>query len=83
MSLVEIEAELTRLSAAELRRLAMNSWVAFLKKEAVEPIHDECDEDDPGLLAALDEAVRRADASAGYGTSGDAVRLRIREWTTR
>lgn len=83
MSLVEIETELARLSAAELRQLAMTSWTAFLEKEAADPNQNRCDEDDPMLLAALDEAVKRADGSAGMGVKGDSVRARIRAWTTR
>ena len=83
MSLVEIETELARLSAAELRRLAMHSWAAFLEKEAADPNQSTCDEDEPRLLAALDEAVSRADGRPGKVTDGDMMRAQIREWTTR
>jgi len=33
MSLAEIEAELEKLSADELRALAMKSWTTFVQKE--------------------------------------------------
>ena len=42
-----------------------------------------CEEEDPQLLAALDEAVRRADATPGQGHSGDDLRARIAQWTTK
>ena len=83
MSLVEIEAELSRLNAADLRRLALSSWAAFLAREGADPKSNECSEEDPQLLAALDEAVRRADGPAGGSATGAAVRTRIREWTTK
>lgn len=83
MSFVEIKAELPHLSAEDLRQLAISSWTAFLEKEANAPAHNTCEENDPALLAALDEAVMRADTSAGKHTQADAVRARIREWTTR
>jgi hypothetical protein len=83
MSIAQIEAELKRMSAAELRHLAMSSWAAFLEKEGLEPEVNECDETDPDLLAALDEAVRRADRSDKRPLTGNEVRSRVREWTTK
>ena len=83
MSIAQIESELKRLSAEELRRLAMSSWAAFVEKEGVEPAVNECDESAPGLLAALDEAVRQADRRVSPGVSGATVRSRIRDWTTK
>ena len=83
MSIVQIEAELKRLSAEELRRLAMSSWAAFVEKEGLEPACNECDENNPELLATLDDAVREADRMGSRGVSGDEVRSRIREWTTK
>jgi len=83
MSLSQIEAELDGLSAEDLRRLAMRSWAAFLAKEGSNWAAHTCDEDDPVLLAALDEAVRRAEQAGGRGgVTGDEVRARIRQWTT-
>ena len=83
MSFAEIEAELENLSPDELRRLALKSWTAFVEKEGKTDAANECDEEDPALLAALDEAVAKADATPGQGQSGEAVRTRLREWTSR
>ena len=83
MSLVEIEAELDRLGPDELRHLALKSWMTFVEKERCQDGVNECDEDDPRLLAALDEAIAKADATPGQGHSGRDVRARLNEWTTR
>jgi hypothetical protein len=83
MSLAEIEAELEQLGANDLRRLALKSWMTFVKKERDQPGVNECDEDDPRLLAALDEAMAKADATPGQGHSGRDVRSRLKEWSSR
>ena len=83
MSIAEIEAELERLTPDELRRLALKSWSAFVAKEGLSDDANQCDEDDPDLLAALDEAVAQADSSARASLSGAEVRARIREWTSK
>jgi hypothetical protein len=83
MSLAEIEAELDLLGPDELRRLALKSWMTFVEKEGRQDGVNECDEDDPRLLAALDEAIAKADATPGQGHSGRDVRARLNEWTTR
>lgn len=83
MSIAQIEAELKGLSADELRRLALNSWAAYVQKESGNPAGHDCDEDDPQLLAALDEAVRRAAQTGGRSMTGNEVRTRIRQWTTK
>ena len=83
MSIDQIEAELKRLSAEELRRLAMSSWAAFVEKEDLDPALNECDEVNPRLLTALDDAVRQADRAGNRGLTGDEIRSRIREWTTK
>jgi hypothetical protein len=57
MSLAEIEAELDQLGPDELRRLALKSWTTFVEKERRTDGANECDEDDPRFLAALDEAI--------------------------
>ena len=80
MSIARIEAELERLNADELRRLALKSWAAYVVKEG--QTTNEVEEDDPRLLAALDEAERRADAGGGRLT-GDEVKARLRTWTTK
>lgn len=82
MSIAQIEAELERLSADELRQLAVRSWAAFVEKEGVEPAVNECEESDPELLAALDEAVRRADGAQARSFDADKVRSRIGRWIT-
>ena len=83
MSLAEIEAELSKLSADELRRLALKSWTAFVAKEGLAQDANQCSEDDPELLAALDEATAKADSTPGQGHSAAALRARLGEWTTR
>jgi hypothetical protein len=83
MSLLEIEAELDRLEPDELRRLALKSWMTFVAKERRQDGINECDESDPHLLAALDEAMAKADATRGQGKSGRDVRSRLNEWTSR
>ena len=83
MSLAEIEAELGKMTPEELRRLAMKSWAAFVEKEVGAGAANECNEDDPELLAALDEAVEQAEAAPGWGYSGNEVRSRLGQWTSR
>jgi hypothetical protein len=82
MSLAEIEAQLDQLGPDELRRLALKSWMTFVEKERSQSGVNECDEGDPHLLAALDEAIAKADATPGQGHSGGEVRARLNEWTT-
>jgi hypothetical protein len=65
MSLVEIEAKSDQLSPDELRHLALKSWMTFVKKEQRQTGANECDEDDPRLLADLDEAIAKADKTPG------------------
>ena len=81
MSLTEIEAELAKLTPDELRRLALKSWTTFVEKQNASDAPHEVSEDDPRLLAALDEAVARADATPGQGHSGGEVRVRLGQWT--
>jgi hypothetical protein len=83
MSLAEIEAELDQLGPDELRRLALKSWTTFVQKEGRTVGANECDESDPLLLAALDEAIAQADATSGQGHSARAVRARLNEWTSK
>ena len=73
MSFAEIEAQLERLTPDELRRLALKSWSAFVAKEGLSEDANQCDEDDPDLLAALDEAVAQADSAsrAAYSRTAD------------
>ena len=83
MSFAEIEAELDKLGPDDLRRLALKSWTAFVEKEGRSQGANECDEANPRLLAALDEAIAQADATPGHGQSGCDVRARLTEWTSR
>jgi hypothetical protein len=68
MSFAEIEAALPELSADELREGDTTN---------------ECSEDDPQLLAALDEAIAKADAAHGHGHTANQVRARLNKWTSR
>ena len=83
MSLAEIEAELDKLDPDELRRLALKSWTTFVEREGRTGGANECHEDDPRLLAALDEAITKAGATPGQGHSADEVRARLRQWTSK
>lgn len=83
MSLAEIEAELDKLDPDELRRLALKSWTTFVEKERHTDGANECDESDPHLLTALDEAIARADATPGQGHAGRQVRARLDEWISK
>jgi hypothetical protein len=83
MSLAEIEAELYKLGPDDLRRLALKSWTAFVQKEGRTEGGNECDESDPRLLAALDEAIAGADATSGQGHSSSQVRARLNEWISK
>ncbi len=83
MSLAEIEAELENLGPDDLRRLALKSWAAFLQRESRTEGANVCDESDPRLLTALDEAITAADASPGQGHSGSQVRARLNEWISK
>jgi hypothetical protein len=83
MSFAEIEAELDRLSADQLRRLALKSWTAFMQKEGRVDAVREVSEDDPELLAALDDAIAEADAAQGQGHSGAEVRARLEGWISK
>jgi len=81
MRLAEIEAELGKMAPDELRRLALKSWTAFVEKEA--GADNQCNEDDPQLLAALDEAIEKAKATPQGGHSGNEVRSRLSKWTSK
>ncbi len=83
MSFAEIEAELQHLTPDELRELALRSWTAFAEKEGRSSASNECSEDDPALLAALDEAIESADARPGQGSSGEEIRARIGRWISK
>jgi hypothetical protein len=83
MSLIEIETQLDKLTPDELRHLAIKSWTTFVEKEASSEQQNECEEDDPQLLAALDKAIEKANATPGEGHSANEVRARLSEWTSR
>lgn len=83
MSLAEIEAELGKLTPQELRQLALKSWSAFVEKESRPDGAHQCSEDDPELLAALDDTIERVDATPQQGCSGSEARSRLGKWTSR
>lgn len=82
MSFTEIEAQLDKLTSDELRLLALRSWSAFVAKEGLEDAN-QCDEDDPELLAALDDAIARAEAGTYRSRTGRELRDLIGEWTSK
>jgi hypothetical protein len=81
MSLAEIEAELGKMTPDELRHLALKSWTAFVEKEA--GAANECSEDDPEVLGALDEEIEKAEVDPPQGCSGNEVRSQLSKWTSR
>jgi hypothetical protein len=83
MSLTYIEAQLEHLTADELRHLALRSWSAFVQREGHSDILNECDEDDPILLSALDEAIESAQAAQSIGCTGDELRQFLTQWTSK
>ena len=83
MSFAEIEAELDKLAPDELRRLALKSWSAFVHKEGRMDGVNECDESNPEVLRALDEAIVLADPTPGKGCSGNQLRRRLDEWISK
>lgn len=83
MSLAEIEAALENLSPDELRELAVKSWAAFVEKEGLVQATNKCDEDDPNLLAALDQAIAQADAKPDQGHCAHAVRELLSGWISK
>ena len=80
MSIDHLEAELKHLSAAELRRLALNSWKEYMQRENRGGEVRECEEEDRELLAALDEAAKSADEPGARATE---VRRQLRSWTSK
>jgi hypothetical protein len=82
MSFAEIEAQLDKLTSDELRLLALRSWSTFVAKEGLED-SNQCDEDDPELLAALDDAVARAETGTHRSRTGQELRDLIGEWTSK
>ncbi|MEK6405900.1 MAG: hypothetical protein AABN34_02930 [Acidobacteriota bacterium] len=82
MSFTEIEAQLDKLTSDELRLLALRSWSAFVAKEGLEEANY-CDEEDPELLAALDDAIAKAEAGTHHTRTGRELRELIGEWTSK
>lgn len=82
MSFAEIEAQLDKLTSDELRVLALRSWSAFVAKEGLEDAN-QCNEEDPELLASLDEAVTAADTGTDRHRTGREVRELVSEWTSK
>jgi len=80
MTFSDIEAALETLSPEELRRLALKSWTKFVERENGHEAGNECSEDDPALLAALDEAVQLADAQRERAIPESALRGRLSQW---
>jgi hypothetical protein len=78
MSLTQLKDEAAQLPSKEQREL-----IAFLISLQTGRQENECNEDDPALLAALDEATERAGAAPGKGYSGEEVRSRITQWTSK
>ena len=82
MSFAEIEDELKNMTPVQLRELAMKSWSAYVEKLGSPGNTNECEEDDPALLSALDEAVAKADKrSAGFSVGE--VRAQLGKWISK
>jgi len=54
-----------------------------MARESVDAAGNECDEEDPRVLAALDEAIEKAQANPDRGLSGNEVRARLSRWTSK
>lgn len=80
MSLNQIEAELENLTSEELRRLALKSWMTFVKRERISAEAHECSEEDPEALKALDNAINRDEMSSHQGYTAEEMRARISQW---
>jgi hypothetical protein len=81
MSLTRLKDEAAQLPLKEQREL-----IAFLIELQIEErssASNECSEDDPALLAALDEAIARAGVVPTGGYSGQEVRSRVAQWTSK
>ena len=78
MSLTQLKDEAAQLPSKEQREL-----IAFLVALQADRQKEECSEDDPALLAALDEAIARSGVVPSGGYSGDDVRSRIAQWTSK
>ena len=83
MSFTQIEAELPQSTPDELRQLALKSWSAFVERESRDQGGNECSEEDPQLLAALDEAIEKANGAPNGGLTANEVRARLSQWTSR
>jgi hypothetical protein len=58
-------------------------FIFMTTKEAFLPGSNECEEDDPDVLAALDEALTLADAAPDQGYSAGELRDRLGRWTSK
>lgn len=83
MGTAQIKSELRNLSPDERRRLALSSWTAYVQREENDSASPMCNEDDPELLVALDHAVAGSSQGTNRGYSGDEVRGKLRQWTTK
>jgi hypothetical protein len=54
-----------------------------VEKEGGSEGQNECEDDDPVLLAALDEAIEKANITQSKEHSANEVRARLSEWTSR
>lgn len=78
MSFTELKDKVAQLPSDEQREL-----ITFLVGLQTDHDDHECSEDDPQLLAALDEAVARAGTVPTGGYSGEEVRSRMAKWTSK
>ena len=88
MSLTQLKDKAAQLPSKEQRELI--AFLIALQTARDEEFNEgqslgqsECSEDDPALLTALDEALERAGAVPKEGYSGDEVRSRIAQWTSK
>jgi hypothetical protein len=78
MSFTELKDKAAELPSDEQRKL-----ITFLIGLQTDHRDRECSEDDPHLLAALDEAIARAGAVPTGGCSGEEVRSRMAQWISK
>ena len=73
-----MEAKMEQLSLEELRELAAKSAEAVRRREELPAL---IDDDDPDLMAALEEAIADADANPGNGIGVQEARQLVSKWT--
>jgi hypothetical protein len=81
MSLAEMTAQIERLSFEELRELAAKIQ-AVCRSRGFPQTQDQMQEDDPEMIAALEEAIAFAATNPGQGISVPEARQDVAKWAS-